>query len=45
MLVGRGVGSLFKNELLGFFGSPSGSARALLAGTLLLRYCTARCAG
>ena len=31
------------NELLGLFNYPSGSARALLAGTpLLLRYCSAR---
>ena len=32
----------FFNELLGLFGYPSGSARALLAETLPLRYCTAR---
>ena len=53
ILVGRGVdmGSSrpresasepFFNELLGLFGYPSGSARALLAGTLPLRYCTTR---
>ena len=32
----------FLNELLTLFGYPSGSACALLAGTLLLRYCTTR---
>ena len=37
--------SLFLNELLGLFGYPSESARALLAGTLPLRHCTARFAG
>ena len=30
------------NELLRLFGYPSGSAGALLDGTLLLRYCTTR---
>ena len=33
---------LFLNELLGLFPYPSGSGRALLAGTLPLRYCAAR---
>ena len=33
---------LFLNELLGLFRYPPGSRRALLAGTLLLRYCAAR---
>ena len=33
---------LFLNELLRLFGYPSGSACALLAGTLPLRYCTTR---
>ena len=32
----------FLNELLRLFGYPSGSAGALLAGTLPLRYCTTR---
>ena len=32
------------NELLGLFQCPPGSGRALLAGTLHLRYCAARCA-
>ena len=32
----------FLNELLGLFGYPTGSARALHAGTLPLRYCTTR---
>ena len=32
----------FLNELLRLFGYPSGSAAALLAGTLPLRYCTTR---
>ena len=32
----------FFNELLGLFGYPAGSARALHAGTLPLRYCTTR---
>ena len=32
----------FLNELLKFFKYPSGSAGALLAGTLPLRYCAAR---
>ena len=32
----------FLNELLRFFDYPPGSARALLAGTLPLRYCAAR---
>ena len=36
---------LFLDELLGLFRYPPGSARALLAGTLPLRYCAARCAG
>ena len=35
----------FLNELLGLFGYPFGSARALLAGALPLRYCTGRFAG
>ena len=35
----------FLNELLRLFGYPSGSAGALLAGTLPLRYCTTRFAG
>ena len=29
----------FLHELFGLFNYPPGSARALLAGTLLLRYC------
>ena len=33
---------LFFNELLGLFRYPAGSGRALLAGTLPLRYCAAR---
>ena len=33
---------LFLNELLGLFRYPVGSGRALLAGTLPLRYCAAR---
>ena len=33
---------LFLNELLGHFRYPPGSGRALLAGTLPLRYCAAR---
>ena len=33
---------LFLNELLGLFRYPPGSRRALLAGTLPLRYCAAR---
>ena len=33
---------LLLNELLGLFRYPPGSGRALLAGTLPLRYCTAR---
>ena len=33
---------LFLNELVRLFGYPSGSAGALLAGTLPLRYCTTR---
>ena len=33
---------LFLNELLGLFRYPPGSGRALLAGTLPLRYCAAR---
>ena len=33
---------LFLNELLGLFRYPAGSGRALLAGTLPLRYCAAR---
>ena len=33
---------LFLDELLGLFGYPSGSGRALLAGTLPLRYCAAQ---
>ena len=33
---------LFLHELLGLFRYPPGSARALLAGTLPLRYCAAR---
>ena len=33
---------LFLNELLGLFRYPPGSGRALLAGTLSLRYCAAR---
>ena len=32
----------FMNELLGLFQYPPGSGRALLAGTLPLRYCAAR---
>ena len=32
----------FLDELLALFRYPSGSGRALLAGTLLLRYCAAR---
>ena len=32
----------FLNELLGLFRYPAGSGRALLAGTLPLRYCAAR---
>ena len=32
----------FLNELLGLFRYPPGSGRALLAGTLPLRYCAAR---
>ena len=32
----------FLSELLGLFQYPPGSGRALLAGTLLLRYCAAR---
>ena len=32
----------FLNELLGLFRYPAGSGRALLAGTLHLRYCAAR---
>ena len=32
----------FLNELLGLFQYPPGSGRALLAGTLALRYCAAR---
>ena len=32
----------FLNELLALFRYPSGSGRALLAGTLPLRYCSAR---
>ena len=35
----------FLNELLRLIGYPSGSAGALLAGTLPLRYCTTRLAG
>ena len=35
---------LFLNELLGLFRYPPGSGRALLAGTLSLRYCAARLA-
>ena len=35
----------FLNELLGLFSYPPGSARALLAGTLPLRFCAARFAG
>ena len=35
----------FFSELLGLFSYPSGSARALLAGTLPVRYCTAMLAG
>ena len=31
------------NELLGLFQCPPGSGRALLAGTLPLRFCAARC--
>ena len=54
ILVGRGVvmglpqgpGKVplcfFLNELLRLFGYPSGSAVALLAGTLPLRHCTTR---
>ena len=34
--------SFFLNELLGLFRYPPGSGRALLAGTLPLRYCAAR---
>ena len=34
--------SSFLNELLSLFRYPSGSGRALLAGTLPLRYCAAR---
>ena len=34
--------SPFLNELLGLFNCPPGSARDLLAGTLPLRFCTAR---
>ena len=33
---------LFLNELLRLLNYPPGSARALLAGTLPLRYCAAR---
>ena len=33
---------LFLDELLGLFRYPPGSGRALLAGTLSLRYCAAR---
>ena len=33
---------LFLNELLSLFNYPPGSARALLAGILLLRYCATR---
>ena len=33
---------LFLSELLGLFRYPSRSGRALLNGTLLLRYCAAR---
>ena len=33
---------LFLNELFGLFRYPPGSGRALLAGTLPLRYCAAR---
>ena len=33
---------LFLNELLGLFRYPPGSARALIGGTLPLRYCVAR---
>ena len=33
---------VFPNELLGLFRYPPGSGRALLAGTLSLRYCAAR---
>ena len=33
---------LFLDELLGLFRCPPGSGRALLAGTLPLRYCAAR---
>ena len=33
---------LFLNEILGLFCYPPGSWRALLSGTLLLRYCAAR---
>ena len=36
------VSELFLDELLGLFRCPPGSGRALLAGTLLLRYCAAR---
>ena len=36
---------LFLNELLGLFRHPPGSGRALLAGTLPLRFCAARFAG
>ena len=32
----------FLDELLGLFRYPAGSGRAVLAGTLLLRYCAAR---
>ena len=34
----------FSNRLLILFGCPSGSAAALLAGVLPLRYCSARLA-
>ena len=37
-----GASELFLNELLSLFRYPPGSGRALLAGTLPLRYCAAR---
>ena len=40
--LGRVLRSFFLNELLTLFRYPSGSGRALLNGTLPLRYCAAR---
>ena len=44
-LQGLGRVLLYLDELLGLFRYPPGSGRALLAGTLPLRYCAARFAG